>query len=99
MVLTEGGLPPSIRWLQVLGLAVAGSGGLTVGSLCAALGSADASVHRLAEKVRACVLEPACLEARQLCWPIQHVPPAACLVGPRPAASMFNCWQKAPNGG
>jgi hypothetical protein len=58
-VLTEGGLPPSIRWLQVLGLAVAGSGGLTVGSLRAALGSADASVHRLAEKVRACVLEPA----------------------------------------
>ncbi len=50
----EGGLPPSMRWLQELGPAVADSGGLTVGGLRAALGSADPSVQRVVEKVRAC---------------------------------------------
>lgn len=56
----EGGLLPSMRWLQVLGSAVAvGARGLTVGGLRAALGSDDASVRHVAARVRACVLEPA----------------------------------------
>jgi hypothetical protein len=48
----EGGLPPSMPWLQELAPAVAASGGLTVGGLRAALSSADGPVQRVAEKVR-----------------------------------------------
>jgi hypothetical protein len=40
----EGGLPPSMRWLQELGPAVAASGGLTVGGLRAALSACSAEL-------------------------------------------------------
>jgi hypothetical protein len=73
----EGGLPPSMPWLQELAPAVAASGGLTVGGLRAALSSADPSVQRVAEKVmRGCVLEP----AWQAALLTQHMPAPAWLV-------------------
>jgi hypothetical protein len=88
----EGGLPPLARWLQVLGPAVADAGGLTVGGLRAALGSADASVQQVAEKVLACVLEPA-WKAAVLA---QHMPPPAWLVSP---CGQCVCCLEASNGG
>ncbi len=85
----EGGLPPSMPWLQELAPAVAASGGLTVGGLRAALSSADGPVQRVAEKVRACracVLEP----AWQAALLAQHMPAPGCLASvPLTVASMF----------
>jgi hypothetical protein len=69
----EGGLPPSMPWLQELAPAVAASGGLTVGGLRAALSSADGPVQRVADKVRGCVLEP----AWQAALLTQHMPAPA----------------------
>jgi hypothetical protein len=87
----EGGLPPSMPWLQELAPAVAASGGLTVGGLRAALSSADGPVQRVAEKVRACVLEP----AWQAALLAQHMPAPAWLVS---HCGRYVCWQEAPGG-
>jgi hypothetical protein len=87
----EGGLPPSMPWLQALAPAVAASGGLTVGGLRAALSSADGPVQRVAEMVRVCVLEP----AWQAALLTQHMPAPAWLVS---HCGQYVCWQEAPGG-
>jgi hypothetical protein len=70
---------------------VAASGGLTVGGLRAALSSADPSVQCVAEKVRACVLEP----AWQAAMLAQHMPAPAWLVS---HCGQYVCWRDAPSG-